>query len=55
MIPSLEVTNENAGPGSLTFGIDLIPASTEFDVRSTSQESSKAKAAGGARGPSVPR
>ena len=43
----LEVTNENAGPGSLTFGIDLIPASTEFDVRSTSQESSKAKAAGG--------
>ena len=41
-----EVTNENVGPGSITFGIDLIPGSAEFDSRSTSQQSSKAKAAG---------
>ena len=41
-----EVTNENVGPGSITFGIDLIPGSAEFDSRSTTQKSSKAKAAG---------
>ena len=41
-----EVTNENVGPGSITFGIDIIPGSAEFDSRSTSQQSSKAKAAG---------
>ena len=42
----LEFTNENVGPGSLTFGIDVIPGSAEFDSRSTSQQSCKAKAAG---------
>ena len=42
----LEFTNENVGPGSLTFGIDVIPMSAEFDSRSTTQESCKAKAAG---------
>ena len=42
----LEFTNENVGPGSVTFGLDLIPASAEFDSRSTTQTSCKAKAAG---------
>ena len=42
----LEFTNENVGPGSLTFGIDVIPGSAEFYSRSTSQQSCKAKAAG---------
>lgn len=42
----LEFTNENVGPGSITFGLDLIPGSAEFESRSTSQQSSKAKAAG---------
>ena len=42
----LEFTNENVGPGSLTLGIDVIPGSAEFDSRSTSQQSCKAKAAG---------
>ena len=41
-----EVTREGSGPGSLTFGIDFIPGSAEFDSRSTTQASSKAKAAG---------
>lgn len=41
-----EVTNEDIGPGSMTFGIDYIPGSAEFDSRSTSQASCKAKAAG---------
>ena len=43
----LEFTNENVGDrGSLTFGIDVIPAEAELDARSTSQESCKAKASG---------
>ncbi len=42
----VEFTNENVGPGSITFGLDLIPASAEFDSRSTTQTSCKAKAAG---------
>lgn len=42
----LEVTNENVGPGSLTFGIDLIPGSAEFESRSVSQQASGAKAGG---------
>ncbi len=42
-----EVTNEaGSGPGSLTFGIDVVPGSAELDARSTTQQSCKAKAAG---------
>ena len=41
----LEFTND-VGPGSLTFGIDLIPGSAEFESRSVSQQASGAKAAG---------
>lgn len=44
----VEFTNENVGPGSVTFGVDLIPASAEFDSRNTTQQSTKAKAAGAA-------
>ena len=43
----LEFTND-VGPGSLTFGIDLIPGSAEFESRSVSQQASGAKAAGAA-------
>ena len=42
----IEVTNENVGPGSLTFGLDLIPGSAEFESRSVSQQASGAKAGG---------
>ena len=41
----LEFTND-VGPGSLTFGIDLIPGSAEFESRSVSQQASGAKAGG---------
>ena len=34
----IEVTNENVGPGSLTFGLDVIPGSAEFESRSVSQQ-----------------
>ena len=44
----LEFTNENVGPGSLTFGIDLIPGSAEFESRSVSQQATGAKAGGAA-------
>ena len=43
-----EVTNEGSGPGSLTFGLDVVPGSTEMDARSTTQQSTKAKGAGAA-------
>ena len=41
-----EVTNEGSGPGSLTFGLDVVPGSAELDARSTTQTSCKAKASG---------
>ena len=44
----LEFTNENVGPGSLTFGIDLIPGSAEFESRSVSQQATGAKGGGAA-------
>ena len=43
-----EVTKEGSGPGSLTFGLDVVPGSAELDARSTTQQSTKAKAAGAA-------
>ena len=43
-----EVTNDSFGPGEITLGLDLIAGDAEFDSRSTSQSSTKAKAAGAA-------
>lgn len=42
-----EVTND-FGAGEITLGLDLIPVSAELDSRSTTQNSTKAKAAGAA-------
>ncbi len=38
--------SQDFGPGSVTFGIDLIPASAEFDSRTVSQQASGAKGQG---------
>lgn len=32
-----EVTNDEIGPGSMTFGVDVIPVDAEFDSRSVTQ------------------
>ena len=44
----IEFTNENVGPASLTFGLDLIAGSAEFEHRSVTQEATGAKAGGAA-------
>ena len=44
----IEFTNENVGPASLTFGLDLIAGSAEFESRSVTQEATGAKAGGAA-------
>ena len=43
-----EVTNDSFGPGEITVGLDLIPMDAEFESRSTSQSSVKARTDGAA-------